>query len=80
MVLSGDDFTTTVYPVIDLARGGGVQGVLDGLNRLLDIAVPAHLEEGGTYIVPGHGRVCDEADVLEYRDMMTIVRDRIADQ
>ena len=79
VVVSGDDFTTSAYPVIDLARGGGVQGVLDGLNRLLDIAVPAHLEEGGTYIVPGHGRVCDEADVLEYRDMMTIVRDRIVD-
>ena len=65
--------------MIDLAHGGGVQGVLDGLNRLLDIAVPAHLQEGGTYIVPGHGRVCDEADVLEYRDMVTIVRDRIKD-
>jgi hypothetical protein len=51
--------------------------VIDGLNRVLDLAVPAHHEEGGTYIVPGHGRICDEFDVLEYRDMVTIVRDRI---
>ena len=54
-----------------------MQGVLDGLNRVLDIAVPAHHEEGGTFIVPGHGRISDEFDVLEYRDMVTIIRDRI---
>jgi cyclase len=48
------------------------------LNNILDIAIPKHDEEGGTYIVPGHGRICDEYDVLEYRDMVTIVRDRIA--
>jgi cyclase len=63
--------------VIDIQKGGSVQGVIDGLNRVLDIAVPAHHEEGGTYIVPGHGRICDEFDVLEYRDMVTIIRDRI---
>jgi len=51
--------------------------VLDGLNLILDIAVPAHHEEGGTYVIPGHGRLCDEADVVEYRDMVTIVRDRV---
>lgn len=79
VVLAGDIFVTTSYPVIDQGNGGSVQGVLNGLNRLLDIAVPEHEQEGGTYIVPGHGRVCDEADVLEYRDMVTIVRDRIAD-
>jgi hypothetical protein len=56
-----------------------VQGVLDGLNHLLDLAVPKHEQEGGTYIISGHGRVADEADVLEYRDMVTIVRDRIKD-
>jgi glyoxylase-like metal-dependent hydrolase (beta-lactamase superfamily II) len=67
------------YPVIDQANGGSIQGVLNGLNRILDLAVPAHEQEGGTYIVPGQGRVCDEADVLEYRDMVTIVRDRIQD-
>ncbi|MBI2151082.1 MAG: hypothetical protein HYU27_10835 [Acidobacteria bacterium] len=51
--------------------------MIDALNRVLDLAVPARHEEGGTYIVPGHGRICDEFDVLEYRDMVTIIRDRI---
>ena len=78
VVATGDIYRTDSYPVIDLARGGTVQGVIDGLNRVLDLAVPAHHEEGGTFIVPGHGRISDEFDVLEYRDMVTIVRDRVA--
>lgn len=77
VVSTGDIFVTTSYPVIDLQRGGSLQGVIDGLNHILDIAVPAHHEEGGTYVIPGHGRICDEFDVLEYRDMVTIIRDRI---
>jgi len=79
VLVSGDIFSMTSYPVIDQASGGSIQGVLNGLNRLLDLAVPEHEQEGGTYVIPGHGRVCDEADVLEYRDMVTIVRDRIDD-
>lgn len=79
VVMAGDVFSTTHYPVIDLANGGGVQGVINALNRLLDLAVPRHQQEGGTFVIPGHGRVTDEADVLEYRDMVTIVRDRIRD-
>jgi glyoxylase-like metal-dependent hydrolase (beta-lactamase superfamily II) len=77
VVATGDIYRTDSYPVIDLTRGGSVQGVLDGLNRVLDLAVPAHHEEGGTFVVPGHGRISDEFDVLEYRDMVTIVRDRV---
>jgi hypothetical protein len=46
---------------------------------MLDIAVPKYLQDGGTYVIPGHGRVSDEADVVEYRDMIYIIRDRIAD-
>ena len=46
---------------------------------MLDLAVPEHEQEGGTYVIPGHGRLCDEADVLEYRDMVTIIRDRVED-
>lgn len=76
---AGDIFVTTGYPVIDLERGGSLQGLIEGLNRLLDIAIPGHDEEGGTIIVPGHGRLCDEADLVEYRDMITIIRDRIMD-
>jgi cyclase len=79
VVVAGDTFVTTSYPVIDQANGGSVQGELNALNRILDIAVPAHEQEGGTFVISGHGRICDEADVLEYRDMVTIVRDRIQD-
>ncbi|HEY6507055.1 MAG TPA: MBL fold metallo-hydrolase, partial [Vicinamibacterales bacterium] len=79
VILTGDLWDTTKYPRIDHAGGGGVQGLIDGLNLVLDLAVPKHEQEGGTFVVPGHGRVGDEADVLEYRDMVTIVRDRIAD-
>ena len=77
VVATGDLFSTTGYPVIDRARGGSIQGVLDGLNRIIDITIPKDKEEGGTYVIPGHGRLCDEADVVEYRDMVTIIRDRI---
>lgn len=77
VVSAGDLFNTEGYPQIDMAKGGSLQGVIDGLNVILRLAVPAHEEEGGTLIIPGHGRLCDEADVLEYRDMLVIVRDRI---
>ena len=53
--------------------------MIDGLNHILELAVPDFNEEGGTMIVPGHGRLCDEADVGDYRDMVTIVRDRVQD-
>ena len=79
VVASGDLYQTTTYPMIDTARGGSVQGVISALNRLLDITIPKDKAEGGTYVVPGHGRLSDEADVVEYRDMLTIVRDRIQD-
>lgn len=79
VVMAGDTFVTTSYPFIDQANGGSIQGELNALNRILDIAVPAHEQEGGTFVIPGHGRVCDEADVLEYRDMVTIIRDRVRD-
>ncbi len=75
----GDVFTPDSYPFIDIARGGSVQGLIDGLNRILDIAVPAKYQEGGTLVIPGHGRLCDEADVVEFRDMVTIIRDRVQD-
>jgi cyclase len=79
VVASGDLFLTSTYPVIDARNGGSVQGVIDGLNRLLDITIPKDKAEAGTYVVPGHGRLSDEADVVEYRDMLTIVADRIQD-
>ncbi|HJT89878.1 MAG TPA: MBL fold metallo-hydrolase [Bryobacteraceae bacterium] len=77
VVSTGDIFNDESFPFIDLEHGGSIQGEIDALNRILDIAIPKHDEEGGTYIIPGHGRICDEFDVLEYRDMVTIIRDRV---
>jgi len=79
VISTGDLFTTTGYPIVDLQRGGSIQGIVSGLNRLLDLALPEFRSEGGTMIIPGHGRLCDMADVAYYRDMVTIVRDRVAD-
>ena len=77
VVATGDIFDPTRYPAIDLARGGSIEGEIDAINTLLDLVVPGEKEEGGTMVVPGHGRVCDESEVMEYRDMLTIVRDRV---
>ena len=79
VIVAGELFNTLTFPVIDLSRGGSVKGVLNGLNDMLDIAIPKAMQEGGTYIIPGKGRLTDEADLLEYRDMVTIVRDRVQD-
>lgn len=79
VISAGDIFVTTTYPVIDIQRGGSLNGIIDSVNRIIDLAVPADKQEGGTYIIPGHGRLCDEADIVEYRDMLTIIRDRIQD-
>ncbi|MBI4263527.1 MAG: MBL fold metallo-hydrolase [Acidobacteria bacterium] len=77
VVSAGDVYVTTGYPHVDRARGGDIQGVIAGLNLLLDLAIPNLRSEGGTMIVPGHGRLSDYADVAYYRDMVTIIRDRI---
>jgi cyclase len=79
VIVAGDLFVTTTYPFIDQARGGNITGIIAALNNMLDIAIPKAMQEGGTYIIPGHGRLTDEADLLEYRDMITIIRDRIQD-
>ena len=79
VISTGDVFSTETYPIIDLTRGGSITGVIDALNDLLDLAFPEFRTEGGTMIIPGHGRVSDSADVAYYRDMVTIIRDRIRD-
>jgi glyoxylase-like metal-dependent hydrolase (beta-lactamase superfamily II) len=76
---AGDVFLTTGYPVIDWKRGGSIQGEIRALNHILELTVPHAMQEGGTMVIPGHGRLCDQADVTDYRDMMTIIRDRVAD-
>jgi glyoxylase-like metal-dependent hydrolase (beta-lactamase superfamily II) len=78
VISTGDIFTTTGYPRFDPEMGGSVAGILDGLNRILEIAIAGENQTGGTAIVPGHGRISDETEVANYRDMVTIVRDRIA--
>jgi cyclase len=77
VISTGDIFTPDAYPFIDIERGGSVQGEIAALNHILQLAVPAKTQEGGTYIIPGHGRICDDADVVEFRDMLVIVRDRV---
>lgn len=79
VISSGDIFTPDAYPFIDIERGGSVQGEIAALNHILQLAVPVKTQEGGTYIIPGHGRICDDADVVEFRDMVVIVRDRVRD-
>lgn len=80
VVAAGDIFDMTRFPVIDTAKGGSIQGEIAALNRLMDIVVPSiplPFKEGGTQIIPGHGRVSEQAELVEYRDMVTIVRDGV---
>ena len=77
VIATGDLFSTVSYPVIDLANGGHINGVIEALNRLIDLAISEQFTEGGTRVIPGHGRICDELELVEYRDMVTIIRDRI---
>ncbi len=79
VIVAGDIFNTTGYPLIDLKRGGSVAGEIKALNDILSRTVYEHEEDGGTMVVPGHGYLCNEHEVLEYRDMVVIVRDRIRD-
>jgi len=77
VVATGPLFNQASFPFIDVAHGGTINGIIEGLNTLLDIMVPKHNQEGGTMVIPGYGRIGDEHDVLEYRDMLTIIRDRV---
>lgn len=79
VIVTGDIFDTTRYPMIDLKNGGSLQGEIKALNFILDRTVYIHDEDGGTMIVPGHGRITDEWEVAEYRDMLVIIRDRVQD-
>ena len=79
VISAGDILRTDSYPVIEVDKGGSINGVLDGLNRILDLAIPEFRSQGGTMIIPGHGRLCDTGDVANYRNMVAIMRDRIQD-
>ena len=77
VISTGDVFITTNYPIIDVAAGGTINGEIAALNKILDIIIPVYGEEGGTLVIPGHGRLCDMRDVVDYREMVTIIRDRV---
>jgi cyclase len=79
VIATGDIFMESSYPIIEVANGGTINGVIDALNKILDLAFADFRSEGGTMIVPGHGRLSDMADVAYYRDMLTIVRDLVQD-
>lgn len=79
VIVTGDIFNGDTYPVIDVEKGGNVQGIIDALIRISDIGQPDEYWQGGTMIIPGHGRICDLADIGYYRDMVIVVRDRIQD-
>lgn len=79
VVVTGDVYINTTFPVINLQQGGSLNGIIAALNRIVEITVPKDKQEGGTYVIPGHGRLADEADVVEYLDLVTIIRDRVKD-
>jgi hypothetical protein len=72
----------TRFPVIDLAHGGSIQGEIDALNKLIDLTIaptPFIYKDVGTYVIPGHGRVAEQMEVVDYRDMVVSIRDVIQD-
>jgi glyoxylase-like metal-dependent hydrolase (beta-lactamase superfamily II) len=77
VISAGDIFTTSSYPVIDVSAGGSIQGIVNGLNRLVDMIIPVYGQEGGTLVIPGHGRLSDLGDVINCREMTIIIRDRV---
>lgn len=82
VIVAGDLIDTEHFPVIDVDRGGSISGEIEALNRLVQMAIPSTPllgQDAGTYVVPGHGHVMDQPDVVLYRDMVTIVRDVVAD-
>jgi cyclase len=79
VIVTGDVYINTTFPVINLQQGGSLNGIIAALNRIVEITVPRDKQEGGTFVVPGHGRLADEADVVEYLDLVTIIRDRLQD-
>tara|TARA_R110000772_G_scaffold14417_6_gene41672 strand:- start:82 stop:1056 length:975 start_codon:yes stop_codon:yes gene_type:complete len=79
VLVAGDIFTIQRYPFIDVANGGSVRGLIDALNNMLALIIPNINQQGGTYVIPGHGRITDEYEVVNYRDMLTIIYERIED-
>jgi hypothetical protein len=79
VIAAGNVFSTVSYPVIDVEKGGSIQGSIGALNSLIDMAMPEARSQGGTWIIPGRGRLSDTADVASYRNMLVMIRDRVQD-
>jgi len=82
VVVAGDVLDKNRFPVIDVANGGSIQGEIDALNKLIELSIaptPFIYKGVGTYVIPGHGRLCEQMEVVDYRDMVVVVRDAIAD-
>jgi len=82
VVVAGDVIDMTRFPVIDVANGGTIQGEIAALNRLIDLTIaptPFIYKDVGTYVIPGHGRLCEQMEIVDYRDMVVLVRDVVAD-
>jgi glyoxylase-like metal-dependent hydrolase (beta-lactamase superfamily II) len=77
LIAAGDVFVTTSYPFIDIANGGSYAGFVRAIEKLVDIIIPVYGQDGGTLVIPGHGRLSNLGDVLNYREMLIVVRDRI---
>jgi glyoxylase-like metal-dependent hydrolase (beta-lactamase superfamily II) len=81
VVVTGDVMDMTRFPVIDLAHGGTIQGEIDALNKLIDLTIaptPYIYKDVGTYVIPGHGRLAEQMEVVDYRDMVVTIHDNIA--
>ena len=79
VIVAGDVYINSTFPIFMPDQGGSINGILNALNSIIELTVPRDKQEGGTMVIPGHGRLVDEADVVEFRDMATIIRDRIQD-
>jgi cyclase len=79
VISTGDVYVTNNYPFIDIASGGNIQGVINAANNIIDLIIPVYGQDGGTLVIPGHGRLSDIGDVINWREMLTIIRDRIQD-
>jgi len=75
----GELFSPDTYPIIETDKGGTLNGLIDAVNDIIVMMVPQNNEEGGTYAIPGHGHICDRNDIVNYRDMLTIIRGRVQD-
>jgi glyoxylase-like metal-dependent hydrolase (beta-lactamase superfamily II) len=79
VIATGDVYVTGLYPFIDIASGGSIQGVIAAANNIIDLIIPVYGQDGGTLVIPGHGRLSDMGDVINWREMLTIIRDRVQD-